>query len=87
MSGVGWATYHFGMEFAGFRQGNWSAPSRLDEEVKQRDAYLADLRSKAAAAERQLQIERATYTDLSRQLKSLSDENAVLRKTSRSSSL
>jgi hypothetical protein len=80
VAGAGWATYHFGMEFAGFRQSESErALSRLDEELKQRDAQLAELRSKVAAAERQLQIERATYTDLSRQLKSLSDENAVLR--------
>jgi hypothetical protein len=47
--------------------------------LKRRDAELAEIRSKAAAAERQLQIERATYGDLSRQMKALSDENAALR--------
>jgi len=77
---VGWATYDFGMEFAGFRQSESArALSRLKEDIARRDAELAELRSKSAAAERQLQIERATYSDLSRQLKSLSDENASLR--------
>ena len=70
VAGVGWATYDFGMEFAGFRQGEAArALARLNEEIEQRDAELAELRSKVAAAERQLQIERATYGDLSKQMK------------------
>ena len=80
VAGVGWATYHFGMEFAGFRQSESERLlSRFEEDLKERDAQVAELRAKAAVAERQLQIERATYADLSRQLKSLSDENAALR--------
>jgi hypothetical protein len=80
VAGLGWATYDFGMEFAGFRQSEAArALARLNEEIKQRDADLAELRSKVAIAERQLQIERATYGDVSKQLKSLTDENAVLR--------
>ena len=80
VAGVGWATYDFGMEFAGFRQGEAAqALARLNEEIKQRDAELAELRSKVATAERQLQIERATYGDVSKQMKSLTDENAALR--------
>ena len=80
VAGVGWATYDFGMEFAGFRQSEAGrAVARLNEDLKQRDAELAELRSKVAAAERLQQMERATYADLTRQLKSLSDENAALR--------
>ena len=80
VAGVGWATYDFGMEFAGFRQGEaQQALTDLNERLKQRDAELAEIRSKVAAAERQLQIERATYGDLSKQIKALSDENAALR--------
>jgi hypothetical protein len=78
--GVGWATYDFGMEFAGFRQSEAARSlARLNEEIKRRDAELGELRSKVAAAERKLQIERATYGDLSRQMKALTDENAALR--------
>jgi TolA-binding protein len=78
--GVGWTTYDYGMELAGFRQGEAaSALARLDEQIRQRDMRVAELRSQVAAAERQMQIERATYGDLAKQVKSLSEENAALR--------
>jgi hypothetical protein len=78
--GVGWATYDTGMEFSGFRQSEAArAIARLSGEIERRDAELAELRKQVAAAERQLQIERATYGDLERQVKALSEENAVLR--------
>jgi hypothetical protein len=68
------------MEFAGFRQSEAThALTRLNEEIGKREAELSQLRSKVAAAERQLQIERATYGDLSKQMKTLSEENAALR--------
>src|SRR4029434_8983923 len=55
VAALGWGTYRFGMEFGGFRQSESERVlSRFEEEVKQRDAELAELRSKAAAAERQL---------------------------------
>ncbi|MBM3356295.1 MAG: hypothetical protein FJY54_01005 [Betaproteobacteria bacterium] len=80
VAGIGWATYDYGMEFAGFRQSEAErALAKMRGEIAQRDAVLAELRSKAAAAERQLQIERATYVDLAKQLKALADENAVLK--------
>ena len=79
-AGLGWATYDAGIEFAGSRQSDAArAVSRSNAELERRDAELAELRSKVAASERLLQMERATYTDLSRQLKALSDENAALR--------
>lgn len=78
--GVGWATYDYGMELAGFRQSEAArAMARLTEEIERRDAELAELRKQVAAAERQLQIERATYGDLARQVKTLTEENAALR--------
>src|SRR4030095_13468315 len=78
VAALGWGTYRFGMEFGGFRQSESErALSRFKEEIKQRDAELAELRSKAAAAERQLHIERATHPHLFRQLQSLSDENGA----------
>ena len=78
--GVGWATYDFGMEFAGFRQSEAAlALARLNDQIKQRDVEIAEMRSKVAAAERQLQIERATYGDLAKQVKALADENAAVK--------
>ncbi len=78
--GVGWATYDFGMEFAGFRQAEVArALAGLNDEIRRRDAELAEMRSRAAAAEQQLQIERATYGELARQVKALAGENAALK--------
>jgi len=78
--GVGWGTYDFGMEFAGFRQSEAARTrAKLEEEIRQRDADNAELRSQVTAVERQMQIERATYGDLARQVKVLTNENAALR--------
>lgn len=78
--GAGWATYQYGMELAGFRQSEAARDlAHLREEIRQRDATLAEMRSKVATSGRQLQIERATYGDLERQVKTLSAENAALR--------
>jgi hypothetical protein len=77
---IGWATYDFGMEFAGFRQSEADkAMKALADTIRKQDADLADLRSRVAAAERQLQIERATYGDLAKQVKGLSLENSTLK--------
>jgi hypothetical protein len=68
------------MELAGFRQSEATRVlDALKHDIQSRDAQLAELRSKVAAAERQMQIERATYGDLARQVKSLSEENAGLK--------
>src|SRR5215510_4642368 len=73
--GVGWTTYDVGMELAGFRQGEAArAESKLKEAIRLRDAENAEMRSQLTAAERQMQIERATYGDLAKQVKSLSEE-------------
>jgi hypothetical protein len=78
--GVGWTTYDYGMELAGFRQSEAaSALAKLNEQMHRRDGQIAELRGQVATAERQMQIERATYGDLARQVKMLSDENAGLR--------
>lgn len=77
---VGWTTYDYGMELAGFRRSEAaSALARLNDEIGRRDGEIANLRLRAAAAEQQLQIERATYADLARQVKALGGENASLR--------
>jgi hypothetical protein len=78
--GVGWTTYDFGMEFAGFRQSESARVLQgLKADIKIREAEIAELRSQVASAERQMQIERATYGDLARQVKALTEENATLR--------
>ncbi|HEU0306121.1 MAG TPA: hypothetical protein VFR30_04040, partial [Lysobacter sp.] len=75
--GVGWTTYDYGMELAGFRQSEAArALARLNEEIGRREAQIAELRTQVATAERQMQIERATYGDLAKQVKTLSEENA-----------
>jgi hypothetical protein len=78
--GIGWTTYDYGMELAGFRQSEAArAHAKLKEEIRQRETENAELRSQVTAADRQMQIERATYGDLAKQVKSLSEENAGLR--------
>ena len=80
IAGIAWEMYDVGMELAGFRQSE-AAPAlaRLNEELARREVELAELRTKVAAAERQLQIEHATYGDLTKQMKTLSEENAALK--------
>ena len=78
--GVGWTTYDYGMELAGFRQGEAaSALATLKEEIQKREAAIIEMRSQVASAQRQLQIDRATYGELAKQVKTLSEENAALR--------
>lgn len=78
--GVGWTTYDYGMELAGFRQSEATrALTRLNQEIGRREAQIAELRTQVATAERQMQIERATYGDLARQVKMLAEENATLK--------
>lgn len=77
---VAWFTYDFGLEYAGFRQGEATRlRAQLDETVRLQQVELAELNAKTATAERLLQIERATYGDLARQVKSLAQENATLK--------
>jgi len=78
--GVSWLTYDFGLEYAGFRQSEATRlRAQLDETVKQQKTELAELNARTVAAERQLQIERATFGDLAKQVKALSQENAALK--------
>jgi hypothetical protein len=80
VAGVAWFTYGFGLEYGGFRQGEAThLRAQLDETVRQQQLELAELNAKTATAERQLQIERATFGDLAGQVKSLAQENATLK--------
>ena len=74
------ATYDFGKKFAGFDQ------SEADQEVQRLGASNAKMqqeleksRGELAQSERQLQMERATYGDLVKQMKALAEENAGLK--------
>ncbi len=80
VAGVAWVTYDFGLEYAGFRQGEAvRLRTQLNETVLKQQGELAELNARAATAERQLQIERATFVDLERQVKNLAQENARLK--------
>lgn len=77
---VGWAMYDFGMMFAGFRQREADRTlAKLNETIGRQRQELGELRLRLAQAERQLQIERAAYGDLTKQVKSLGEENATLK--------
>jgi hypothetical protein len=79
--GVGLTTYDYGMELAGFRKSEAQRViARMSEEIQSRETRINELRTQVATTERQLQIDRATYGDLGRQVKLLSEENAALKK-------
>lgn len=78
--GVGWLTYDLGRQYAGFDN---SEARREKSHLQDLNSKLQDenvaLRREIAAAERQLQIELATHGNLSGQIHSLSEENALLK--------
>jgi hypothetical protein len=53
--------------------------ARLNSTLQRQDLEVAELRSRAAQAERRLQMERAATADLAKQVKSLTFENAALK--------
>lgn len=66
--------------FGSLRQGEVERElMRLQSALERQEAELADLRSRAAQGERQLQMERAATADLAKQVKSLTFENAALK--------
>lgn len=74
------ATYDFGKKFAGFDQSEADHEvQRLSETNARLQQEVAQLRGEFARHERQQQIERATYADLVKQMKALSEENATLK--------
>lgn len=73
-------TYDFGKRFAGFDQSEAEGEmKRLNESQAKAQQELAVVRGQLAQSERQLQMERATYADLVKQMKALADENAGLK--------
>jgi hypothetical protein len=72
--------YDFGKKFAGFDQSEADKEvQRLTEANTKYELDVAQLRGNLAQIERQMQIERATYADLVKQVKALTDENATLK--------
>ena len=72
--------YDFGKKFAGFDQSEADREvQRLAETNARMQEELAQQRGQLAQGERQLQIERATYADLVKQMKVLTEENAGLK--------
>jgi hypothetical protein len=72
--------YDFGKKFAGFDQSEADREvQRLGESNAKLQQELAQARGQLAQGERQLQMERATYADLVKQMKALTGENATLK--------
>lgn len=78
--GLAWWGYDAGRTFAGFDKNEVTEElGKLRELASRVQEENASLRSRAAAAERQLQIERASHDDLAKQVKALGDENTHLK--------
>jgi hypothetical protein len=74
------ATYDFGKKFAGFDKGEADREvQRLREINAKLQQEIAQSRGGFAQGERQLQIDRAAYADLVKQMKALTEENATLK--------
>jgi hypothetical protein len=78
--GVGWATYDFGMTFAGFRKREADREfARLNDVIARQQQEISELKARVGQAESQLEIEHATHGDVTRQVKALAEENAALK--------
>ncbi|MEW6313087.1 MAG: DUF6776 family protein [Pseudomonadota bacterium] len=78
--GFAWAAYDIGGKLAGFDRGQARQEiSRLAAENAGLGGDLAIARNDLVKYERQLEIERATHEDLTRQIRVLTDENAELK--------
>lgn len=76
----GWWLYDAGRQHAGYDESRSAdALAHLNEQAVRLQKDYEELRAAAVAAERQLQIERASHDDLARQVKQLGEENARLR--------
>ncbi len=76
----GWLSYDLGRSTGGFDSGKAAEEqARLSELVVRLQDENQALHTDLAAGERQMQIEQATHGNLAAQLKSLSDENALLK--------
>jgi hypothetical protein len=74
------AAYDFGKKFAGFDQSEADREVQgLRESTAKMQQEFAQIRSELAQSERLLQMERATYAGLVKQMKTLTEENAALK--------
>lgn len=74
------AAYDFGKKFAGFDQSEADQEvQRLGESNAKMQQELAQRRGELVKSERLLQVERATYADLVKQMKTLTADNAALK--------
>ena len=74
------ATYDSGKKFAGFDQNEANHEvKRLAESNAKMQQELAQLRGQLAQGERELQMQDATYADLVKQMKALTEENAAFK--------
>jgi hypothetical protein len=72
--------YDFGRKFAGFDQSEADQElQRLTESKAKLEQEVTQISGNLAQIERQMQIERATYADLVKQVKALTEENASLK--------
>jgi hypothetical protein len=78
LAGLLWLGWQHGLA-AGEAQSEGGPLRLLATQNAELERTNAALKSEVAVLERQIQIERATYTDLARQVKELSNENARLR--------
>jgi len=75
-----WSAYDPNFDLAGLRQNESQREiSKLNDLVQRQRDELGELRVRIAQAERQLQIERAAYVDVAKQVQTLSEESAGLR--------
>ena len=73
---LAWWMYDTGQKFAGFDRDKIEADLAYQDELNSKlQKENTALRDQVALSERQLQIERSTYSDLVKQVKALSDEN------------
>ena len=74
------AAYDFGKKFAGFDQSEADREVQgLRESTAKMQQEFAQIRGELAQSERLLQMERATYAGLVKQMKTLTEENAALK--------
>jgi hypothetical protein len=75
-----WGAYDLGRSNGGYDSSRAAAEeSRLADTLAQLQEENRDLRSQLAGAERQMQIEQSMHGNLAGQMKTLSDENALLK--------
>lgn len=78
-AGLAWWAYDSGLEFAGFHRGQTQQElEKLHAQVITLSQENGTLNSKVAQYEQQIQIDRASSQETTKQLKNLNDENAHL---------